>query len=1073
MSYYPQYSPYSYGYNPYQCCPPQPVGQYPVLCVGTGPTGPCCTGPTGTTGFSGATGPLGTGPTGAIGTGATGLTGPTGATGPCCTGPTGYTGVTGTTGPTGPTGAQGPQGEGGGVLLFMNYPGDGSVTINPSFYVLSESAVASGGTQEAAYTPAAAETKTFPIGVSGATNGVPQFITQSDILSSEIIAVSTWTLKIFASSASPGVNSLSWNAYYYDPDVGSYNQTQINTVSSSVVPIDSPTQQEYTIPLSVPLLQLPNPNCLLLIEVLITSSAPGTESKLYFQAGAPSRVTTQITPQGSTGGTGPTGTTGPTGATGPTGTTGSTGYTGATGHTGAAGINGTVTVDGTCFSSYLFWDNTPGSWTVGENEVHLGCGASENATGTSTIALGVNAGFNTSGDNSIAIGTFSGYQSQQDNTVAIGYKAGNLNQSSFAIAIGSESGRDNQDYYGIGIGYQAAFGGQSTNSIAIGYQAGRNEQEDNAIAIGTLAGSNTQGSGAIAIGNNVAGVGVGGGVQNADAIAIGNEAAYIGQNAGGILIGYQAGRDIVQGTNSIAIGYQAAIDGQSETCIAVGYQAQGGGVFSPQPSTIAIGTMAGFYNQKENAIAIGSSAASTTQGEYSIAIGTNAGQNTMGTSSIAIGVEAGYTNMGADAVAIGSLAGYIKQGEGSITIGLAAGFSGASTNSIAIGSNAGGFGLGHSSIAIGYGASYYSLGTTVPPSSRSYNNSIAIGPLAGFFSRQQENCIAIGNNAGVSLFSDTIGGSAIAIGDHAVGANDIQPDFTFSNLAQGNSGSISIGSYAGYNGVQGDVISIGNHANYASRLGGSIQANGSIAIGASTISNGDNNCIVIGYRNTISSGGVAAAAVLLGNNMNVTTRGSDGTGGAGFYTNVVRDLESSFPIGPSMNVVVHTGSQNSSGVPELVSGYLQTATSNIGVNLTRNDLGYVTNVTITNNFDYKTFVIDHPTKPDNYLVHACLEGPEAGVYYRGTAEIHDEFVEVELPDYASSVAKDFTVQATPVFNGKITHVNVTDVENNKFRIYGEKFTRVNWVVYGARGYFNVEPLKSETQPKGDGPYKYI
>ena len=50
----------------------------------TGPTGPCCTGPTGF-GVTGPTGPCCTGPTGF------GVTGPTG---PCCTGPTGAASAT-------------------------------------------------------------------------------------------------------------------------------------------------------------------------------------------------------------------------------------------------------------------------------------------------------------------------------------------------------------------------------------------------------------------------------------------------------------------------------------------------------------------------------------------------------------------------------------------------------------------------------------------------------------------------------------------------------------------------------------------------------------------------------------------------------------------------------------------------------------------------------------------------------------------------------------------------------------------------------------------------------------------
>jgi hypothetical protein len=69
---------------PPQPCPPQPfLPQYPLICVGTGPSG-----------SNGPTGPFGNGSTGPIGpTGPTGVTGPTGPTGSI--GPTGQTGVTG------------------------------------------------------------------------------------------------------------------------------------------------------------------------------------------------------------------------------------------------------------------------------------------------------------------------------------------------------------------------------------------------------------------------------------------------------------------------------------------------------------------------------------------------------------------------------------------------------------------------------------------------------------------------------------------------------------------------------------------------------------------------------------------------------------------------------------------------------------------------------------------------------------------------------------------------------------------------------------------------------------------
>jgi hypothetical protein len=124
----------------------------------------------------------------------------------------------------------------------------------------------------------------------------------------------------------------------------------------------------------------------------------------------------------------------------------------------------------------------------------------------------------------------------------------------------------------------------------------------------------------------------------------------------------------------------------------------------------------------------------------------------------------------------------------------------------------------------------------------------------------------------------------------------------------------------------------------------------------------------------------------------------------------------------------------------------------------------------------KTFVIDHPLDTTKYLVHACLEGPEAGVYYRGTTQVLDTFVEVLLPSYISALAHNFTVNVTHVYNeGSDTEVKTyaaTPVKNNSFRIYGPEGT-VSWVVYGSRTTIEVEPLKASVDVKGSGPYKWI
>lgn len=121
----------------------------------------------------------------------------------------------------------------------------------------------------------------------------------------------------------------------------------------------------------------------------------------------------------------------------------------------------------------------------------------------------------------------------------------------------------------------------------------------------------------------------------------------------------------------------------------------------------------------------------------------------------------------------------------------------------------------------------------------------------------------------------------------------------------------------------------------------------------------------------------------------------------------------------------------------------------------------------------KTFVIDHPVYQDKYLVHACLEGPEAGVYYRGMGEIiDDDKTTIILPDYVCKFAKDFTIQITPIYNGKIITLNASEIIDNEFTVYGEQ-CKFYWNVYGKRFDIDVEPNKNDVEVRGQGPYLYF
>ena len=103
----------------------------------------------------------------------------------------------------------------------------------------------------------------------------------------------------------------------------------------------------------------------------------------------------------------------------------------------------------------------------------------------------------------------------------------------------------------------------------------------------------------------------------------------------------------------------------------------------------------------------------------------------------------------------------------------------------------------------------------------------------------------------------------------------------------------------------------------------------------------------------------------------------------------------------------------------------------------------------------KSFDIEHPTKPGKRLVYGVLEGPEHGVYHRGTVEGKGK-LEVELPEYWSKlVNEDYSIQLTSWGN---YNVHIVEKTNNSFIIeltgnpLSQKFKviKVDYVVHGSR-----------------------
>jgi len=69
--------------------------------------------------------------------------------------------------------------------------------------------------------------------------------------------------------------------------------------------------------------------------------------------------------------------------------------------------------------------------------------------------------------------------------------------------------------------------------------------------------------------------------------------------------------------------------------------------------------------------------------------------------------------------------------------------------------------------------------------------------------------------------------------------------------------------------------------------------------------------------------------------------------------------------------------------------------------------------------DNKAFNIEHPLKKGMRLVHGCLEGPEFGMYQRGTLKSSLIIEEISLPEYWKAMVGDYTVLLTPHGNYNI------------------------------------------------------
>ena len=102
----------------------------------------------------------------------------------------------------------------------------------------------------------------------------------------------------------------------------------------------------------------------------------------------------------------------------------------------------------------------------------------------------------------------------------------------------------------------------------------------------------------------------------------------------------------------------------------------------------------------------------------------------------------------------------------------------------------------------------------------------------------------------------------------------------------------------------------------------------------------------------------------------------------------------------------------------------------------------------------KSFLIDHPTKEGMKLQYASLEGPENGVYIRGTSGSNI----ITLPDYWADLVDQSTVTVTLTPIGFYQALYIEEKGKNYIKVGGSKGS-YDYVVYGERK--DVEKLKVE------------
>lgn len=355
----------------------------------------------------------------------------------------------------------------------------------------------------------------------------------------------------------------------------------------------------------------------------------------------------------------------------------------------------------------------------------------------------------------------------------------------------------------------------------------------------------------------------------------------------------------------------------------------------------------------------------------------------------------------------------------------------------------------------------------------------------GLMSGIDANSMVLRSNGSLHLMSNGVSANQLSLKNGNVGIGTTNPSYKFEvfgaaalrgagsyllNQATGGSQAVFYSSGSNMGTIQNDaanVWSLGTKTTNDSTLGTpalSWTSAGNVGIG---VTNPDFKLKVVGGK-IYNQGAGSAAGLIVDNTTYAPSTEFAVDPGAGADLLLLR---SPMTTGVSSNAIdvaaINNAAQFAPG--SSVLRVVQNGSSEMAAEFT----GRVTIAGDLVASGVKNFKIKHPLKSGKDLVHASLEGPEAGVYYRGTAELKNGQVTITLPDYFEALTskQDRTVQLTNIDGGDMIFVksqNGAQVKNGKFVVQSSNKNsqqKFNWQVTAIRA--DIPALEVEPESEGN------